>query len=99
MPHHAVMPPFPLQLYILIFSKKVSDFSVSREKNDLGFITFDLKAGILCIDFKLLCYTIQYSFILAVCWRGYIYNCSISDLFNDNMCSSSGQNVLEREVI
>ncbi|KAI0216800.1 Signal peptidase complex subunit 3 [Lamellibrachia satsuma] len=24
--------------------KKVSDFSVSREKNDLGFITFDLKA-------------------------------------------------------
>ena len=29
------------------FRKNVPDYSASREKNDLGFITFDLEAGIL----------------------------------------------------
>ena len=31
----------------LVISKNVQDFSVSKDKNDLGFITFDLEGDIL----------------------------------------------------
>lgn len=31
---------------MLCFSKNVPDFSASREKNDLGFLTFDLKTDL-----------------------------------------------------
>lgn len=30
----------------LIFSKNVPDYSASRERNDLGFLTFDLKTDL-----------------------------------------------------
>ena len=47
------LSPWPLfinvfQLFFLFFRKNVPDYSASREKNDLGFITFDLQADILC---------------------------------------------------
>lgn len=33
-------------LNYVIFSKNVPDYSASREKNDLGFLTFDLKTDL-----------------------------------------------------
>ena len=38
-------------MYVLSFvvSKNVPDYSASRELNDLGYVTFDLNAGTVCV--------------------------------------------------
>ena len=40
----------------LTFSKNVPDYTASREKNDLGFINFDLNAGKLTFPFGCIFY-------------------------------------------
>ena len=44
--------------YLLIFwiifcRKNLPDFSTSKEKNDLGYVTIDLQSGILSLIFKI----------------------------------------------
>lgn len=57
----------------LFYRKNVADYSASREKNDLGYLTFDLQTDILFITQKLWIY-IYLLYFLIIFYIKNIYN-------------------------
>jgi hypothetical protein len=55
--------------YLLYYRKNVPDYSAAREKNDLGFITFDLQTDILFHSFDLYMYVAYFiSLYKLICY-------------------------------
>lgn len=49
---NATNSPIGVCLFSVITRKNVDDFTGPRERSDLGFVTFDLSADILCFMLK-----------------------------------------------